>query len=65
VAEVEAGGRLDAGDYRRLREAVGWGTPALDEGALYAKIWDMIVLPEEQRRGGGRGMIRRPARETP
>jgi hypothetical protein len=48
-----------------LREAVGWGTPALDDGALYATIWDMIVLPEEQRRGGGRGMIRRPARETP
>jgi GNAT superfamily N-acetyltransferase len=89
MAEVEAGARLDAGDYRRLREAVGWATPPLDDatvqvaldrtwnvvahsedgvvgigrllddGALYATIWDMIVLPAEQRRGIGSAILER------
>jgi hypothetical protein len=38
VAEVEAGARLDAADHRGLRAAVGWETPALDDGALQAAL---------------------------
>jgi GNAT superfamily N-acetyltransferase len=87
VAEVEAGARLEAAEYRRLRAAVGWGTPPaddaavqaaldrtwnvvarqegeivgigrlLDDGALYATIWDMIVVPEAQRRGIGSAIL--------
>ncbi len=89
MAEFEAGARLGAGDYRRLRDVVGWGTPPaddatlqaaldrtwnvvareageivgigrlLDDGALYATIWDMIVAPEAQRRGIGGGILER------
>lgn len=29
----------------------------LDDGALYAAIWDMIVLPGAQRRGVGRAIL--------
>jgi GNAT superfamily N-acetyltransferase len=31
----------------------------LDEGALYAAIWDMIVVPEAQRRGVGSAILER------
>jgi GNAT superfamily N-acetyltransferase len=31
----------------------------LDDGTLYATIWDMIVLPEAQRRGVGRAILER------
>jgi GNAT superfamily N-acetyltransferase len=87
VAEVEAGARLEAAEYRRLRTAVGWSAPPtddaavqaaldrtwnvvareggeivgigrlLDDGALYATIWDMIVVPESQRRGIGSAIL--------
>jgi GNAT superfamily N-acetyltransferase len=87
VAEIEAGARLEAAEYRRLRAAVGWSSPLVDEGALqaaldrtwnvvareereivgigrllddgalYATIWDMIVVPEAQRRGIGSGIL--------
>lgn len=88
MAEIEGGARLDAADYRRLRESAGWGTPLddellqpaldvtwnvvareggeiagigrlLDDGALYATIWDMIVVPESQRRGIGAAILER------
>jgi GNAT superfamily N-acetyltransferase len=29
----------------------------LDDGALYASVWDLIVLPECQRRGIGRALF--------
>jgi ribosomal protein S18 acetylase RimI-like enzyme len=29
----------------------------LDDGALYASVWDVIVLPECQRRGIGRALM--------
>ena len=84
----EAGAAIDPGDYRRLRAAVGWATPELDDaeltaalaatwnvvarrageavaigrllddGALYASIWDMIVVPELQRSGLGERILR-------
>jgi GNAT superfamily N-acetyltransferase len=86
---LEGGARIDAAEYRRLREAVGWSAPAapdsvlqtaldatwnvtaraggelvgigrlLDDGAMYATIWDMIVVPEAQRRGIGRAILER------
>ncbi|HUJ55676.1 MAG TPA: GNAT family N-acetyltransferase [Gaiellaceae bacterium] len=89
MPELEAGGRLEAADYRRLRAAVGWSTPPaddtalqaaldrtwnvvareqgeivgigrlLDDGALYATIWDMIVVPGAQRRGIGTAIVER------
>ena len=89
MAEIEAGGRLEAADYRRLRAAVGWSTPPLDDsalqsaldrtwnvvaredgalvgigrllddGALYATVWDMIVAPNVQRRGIGAAILGR------
>jgi GNAT superfamily N-acetyltransferase len=31
----------------------------LDDGVLYATIWDMIVLPEAQRHGVGRAIVER------
>jgi len=31
MAEIEGGARLSVGEYRRLRESVGWGTPDGDE----------------------------------
>ncbi|MGD0716226.1 MAG: GNAT family N-acetyltransferase [Gaiellaceae bacterium] len=31
----------------------------LDDGALYATIWDMIVLPGQQRHGVGRAILER------
>ena len=39
-------------------ELVGLGR-LLDDGALYATIWDMIVAPERQRGGVGRGILER------
>jgi GNAT superfamily N-acetyltransferase len=79
------GDQLDPGEYRRLRRAVGWEEPAvdddilaaaldatwnvtarddagelvgmarlLDDGALYATVWDMVVAPAHQRTGVGR-----------
>lgn len=89
VTNLEAGGRLGAADYRRLRAAVGWSEPTaddtavqaaldltwnvvardgseivgigrlLDDGALYATIWDMIVLPGAQRHGIGTAILTR------
>jgi GNAT superfamily N-acetyltransferase len=88
VAEIEGGARILVDEYRRLRDAVGWGTPdddrplqealdctwnvaaredgelvglgrLLDDGALYASIWDMIVVPEAQRRGVGTAILAR------
>ena len=31
----------------------------LDDGAVYASVWDMIVVPELQRRGIGRALFER------
>jgi GNAT superfamily N-acetyltransferase len=31
----------------------------LDDGALYASVWDMMVVPELQRRGVGRALFDR------
>jgi GNAT superfamily N-acetyltransferase len=89
VADLEAGARLGAAEYRRLRAAVGWSDPAtgdaavqealdltwnvvardaseivgigrlFDDGALYATIWDMIVVPEAQRHGIGTAILAR------
>jgi len=89
MPELDEGARIDVGEYRRLRETVGWSAPAasdaalqaaldgtwnvtaredgelvglgrlLDDGALYATIWDMIVVPGEQRRGIGRAILER------
>jgi GNAT superfamily N-acetyltransferase len=89
MAEVEAGARLEAADYRTIRASVGWGTPQLDDaglqaaldrtwnvvareggeivgigrlledGALYASIWDMVVVPQAQRRGIGGAILER------
>jgi GNAT superfamily N-acetyltransferase len=86
---IEEGAVVETADYRRLREAVGWGGPRvddaslaaalartwnvlarrgdevvglarlLDDGAVYATIWDMIVLPELQRRGIGDALLSR------
>ncbi len=39
-------------------ELVGIGR-LLDDGALYATIWDMIVAPEAQRRGIGSAILER------
>ena len=39
-------------------ELVGLGR-LLDDGALYASIWDMIVRPEAQRRGVGTAILER------
>ena len=39
-------------------ELVGIGR-LLDDGALYATIWDMIVLPGQQRHGVGRAILER------
>lgn len=85
----EEGGCIPLHDYRRLRSAVGWGGPKLDDaelaaalertwnvvarqgdevvglgrllddGALYASIWDMLVAPALQRRGIGAGILTR------
>jgi GNAT superfamily N-acetyltransferase len=87
VIAYEEGAAIDAGDYRRLRAAIGWGEPAAgdealqaaldrtwnvaardggelvgigrlrDDGAVYATIWDMIVLPDRQRAGIGRAIL--------
>lgn len=88
MAEVEGGARLEAAEYRRLRDSVGWTTPhddaelqasldltwnvvaredgeavgvgrLLDDGLLYATIWDMIVVPHAQRRGIGSAILER------
>jgi len=36
----------------------------LDDGVLYAGIWDMIVLPDQQRKGIGSAMFERILRRT-
>jgi GNAT superfamily N-acetyltransferase len=89
MPEIEAGTRLEVAEYRRLRAAIGWRTPPvddatlqaaldrtwnvvaregdeivglgrlLDDGALYATVWDMIVVPEAQRRGIGTAILER------
>ena len=89
MLELEEGVRLEAAEYCRFREAVGWIPPPvhdvelqaaldgtwnvvarehgelvgigrlLDDGALYATIWDMIVLPGQQRHGVGRAILER------
>lgn len=43
---------------REHGELVGIGR-LLDDGALYATIWDMIVLPGQQRHGVGRAILKR------
>lgn len=43
---------------RRDGEVVGLGR-LLDDGALYASVWDMLVLPEAQRQGIGEGILTR------
>ncbi|MGZ4333410.1 MAG: GNAT family N-acetyltransferase [Gaiellaceae bacterium] len=43
---------------RRAGEVVGLGR-LLDDGALYASIWDMIVAPALQRRGIGKEILTR------
>ena len=43
---------------REHGELVGIGR-LLDDGALYATIWDMIVLPGQQRHGVGRAILER------
>lgn len=43
---------------RQAGELVGLGR-LLDDGALYASIWDMIVTPRLQRRGIGEGILTR------
>jgi len=86
--QLTEGDRLDPGEYRRLRLAVGWAEPAvdddilvaaldstwnvtarddaggllgmarlLDDGALYATVWDMIVDPPHQHTGIGRAIF--------
>ncbi len=86
--QLTEGDRLDPGEYRRLRRAVGWPDPAvdddilvtaldstwnvtardehgellgmarlLDDGALYATVWDMIVDPPLQHTGIGRAIF--------
>jgi GNAT superfamily N-acetyltransferase len=95
VVSYEEGGAIALGDYRRLRDAVGWSKPPvedrvlraaldctwnvvaraadgtvvglgrlLDDGALYATIWDMIVLPGRQRQGIGREILTRLLRRA-
>ncbi|MCZ7589175.1 MAG: GNAT family N-acetyltransferase [Gaiella sp.] len=43
---------------RRSGEVVGFGR-LLDDGALYASIWDMLVSPLLQRRGIGNEILTR------
>ena len=89
MTELEDDARLEAADYLRLREAVGWRSVdcdaavlqnaldltwnvvareegevvgigrLLDDGAFYATVWDVIVLPEAQRRGIGTAILER------
>lgn len=42
---------------REAGALVGMGR-LLDDGALYATVWDMIVVPEAQRRGIGAAILR-------
>lgn len=43
---------------RRGGEVVGLGR-LLDDGVLYASVWDMIVAPEDQRQGIGEEILTR------
>ena len=43
---------------REEGQLVGMGR-LLDDGAMYATIWDMIVLPGEQGHGVGRAILER------
>jgi GNAT superfamily N-acetyltransferase len=43
---------------RRDGEIVGLGR-LLDDGVLYASVWDMLVAPEMQRQGIGEGILTR------
>jgi len=36
----------------------------LDDGLLYASIWDILVVPERQRRGIGRALLQAVLEET-
>ena len=87
---IREGDRVAVGEYRSLRETVGWDAVAasdedlqaalgrtwnvtarmpdgrlvalvrvLDDGALYASVWDMVVVPELQRTGVGRALFDR------
>ncbi len=61
VHHAELQGALDATwnvVAREDGELVGIGR-LLDDGALYATIWDMIVLPGQQRHGVGRAILER------
>ena len=61
VHDVELQAALDATwnvVAREDGELVGIGR-LLDDGALYATIWDMIVLPGQQRHGVGRAILER------
>ena len=89
MTELETGARIEAGDYLRLRQSVGWRSAELsdaaiqaaldrtwnvvvresgaivglgrllEDGAFYATIWDVIVVPEAQRRGIGTAIFER------
>lgn len=43
---------------RQGSEIVGLGR-LLDDGVLYASVWDMLVAPEAQRQGIGEGILTR------
>ena len=36
----------------------------LDDGVLYASVWDILVLPERQRRGIGRALLEAVLEQT-
>jgi GNAT superfamily N-acetyltransferase len=36
----------------------------LDDGVLYASVWDILVLPERQRRGIGRALLNAVLEQT-
>jgi GNAT superfamily N-acetyltransferase len=48
---------------RRDGEVVGFGR-VLDDGVLYASVWDMIVAPELQRQGVGEEILTRLLRRA-
>ena len=48
---------------REAGAVVGMGR-LLDDGALYATVWDMIVAPEAQRRGIGTAVLQHLLRQA-
>jgi GNAT superfamily N-acetyltransferase len=94
MTDLETGARIEAADYLRLRQAVGWRSAELvdaavqsaldrtwnvvareggavvgvgrllEDGAFYATIWDVIVVPEAQRRGIGTAILERLLEEA-